>query len=71
MNYEFAVNKSKLQTAITQLNDEKLRDISVEINEETVKARYIKLGGLLQDNAPIVEVPVMKKVEKNGFRKRS
>ncbi len=58
----WALNKWKFLTAVTQLEDEKLRDPKVEITEETVKERYIKLAGLLAEDSPVVEEVVQQKV---------
>ncbi|HEY9826358.1 MAG TPA: hypothetical protein V6D19_12995 [Stenomitos sp.] len=56
------MNRSKLLTAVTQLEDEKLRDPKVVVDEESVKERYIKLKGLLVEDSPVVEEAVQQRV---------
>ena len=68
--FEWAVNNVKLQRAEEQLINEKKLDASVVIDEDSIKARYAKLGGLIID--PEVEevkfvqesVRVVKKAKK-------
>ena len=65
IDYIWAHNKIKLQRAFKQLEDEKKVNSSLEINEETVKARYIKLLGLVltQDEIQTMEVPTVVKAK--------
>lgn len=43
-NYDWAVNRNKLSRAITDV-----KTAGEVVNNETVKARYIKLGGLVKE----------------------
>lgn len=54
MNQEFswAVNDTKLTLAIRDVTEAKKLDPKVEISEETIKAAYVKRGGLLLEDAP-------------------
>lgn len=53
MDYQFAVNKIKLQQAITAIKNRNILNplTPIEINEETVKEEYVKRAGLLLENA--------------------
>jgi len=46
-DFNWAHNKIKLQRAIVALQIAKATNPSIEINEETIKAQYIKLAGLV------------------------
>lgn len=49
-NYEWEVNQSKVTRAIN-----KLRAENKPISDESVKAEYVKLGGLLTIDKPTIE----------------
>lgn len=55
-NYEWAANPIKLQIAVKFLADKKKIDPSTTVDEETVKAEYIRRAGLVLDVAQIEEV---------------
>lgn len=56
MNYNFALNKLKLNQVIAKLG--------VNAKEEEIKAEYIKRGGLLEEESKTTqEVPVSPKKE--------
>lgn len=48
VNYDWAVNKVKLQQA-----EEAVIKDGKEANEKNVKAEYVKRGGLLSEKAPV------------------
>lgn len=45
--YAWAVNSLKLNLAFTQLTYEKQNDPKIEIDEKSIKERYVTLKGLL------------------------
>lgn len=59
MNLTWAVNPSKANRALADVTASAKLDSSVVVNEDAVKARYVELGGLLQEG-----VVVVKKVSK-------
>lgn len=51
-NYSWAQNKLKLQRAINDVTAQsKLLGSEVKVNEESIKARYEQLGGLVLEDA--------------------
>lgn len=63
MNTTWAVNAVKLNRAIADVTAEAKLDTSVKVTEDTVKARYIELGGAVQ------ETSVVAKKVKRGAKK--
>ena len=59
-DYIWAVNKVKLSRAFSQLSDEKKLNASVVIDEESIKARYIKLAGLVRESGSSAPEPKSK-----------
>lgn len=49
--YNWAVNKIKLNVAIDALRRAAVSNPDIIINEETIKAEYVKRGGLLREEA--------------------
>lgn len=66
--YSFAVNQTKLNRAISTLKKyNELNPLAPKpINEETVKAEYVKLAGLLLEDAP---KEVQEHIEKEEIEK--
>lgn len=60
--YEFAVNQLKLQRAIAELTKEHGKTPS----EDIVKERYVKLAGLLQEEAEVKTAEPRKKMVKKS-----
>lgn len=55
-NYSWAVNPAKLKTAIEHVTTQSKIDPSIKIDEETVKAEYVKLKGLVRETDSYDEV---------------
>jgi len=69
--YAWAFNKVKLSQAIQALNKRKELDPRVEINEETIKAEYIRRAGLVVEaTIPESEVSDDEFVEEKPKRTR-
>ncbi len=65
--HDWAVNKQKLAVAIKFLHDQKKANPALVIDDEAIKAEYVKRGGLLSENAPVQ--PVAEPVK--GLRRRT
>lgn len=48
--YLWAVNVAKLMQAVKAANDQKLLNPSFDVTDESVRAEYVKRGGLLSEN---------------------
>lgn len=72
-DFSWAQNKTKLEQSVSALQNAKKVDAKVEINEETVKAEYIKRAGLvIGEVAPaVVTVPVAPEVNSTRTRGRT
>lgn len=46
-NYEWAANKIKLAQAVSALKEAQAFDSNIKLDEETIKAEYVKRAGLL------------------------
>lgn len=57
-NYNWAVNKMKLAASVKHLTDAKKLNPTIVIDEETVKAEYIRRAGLIDEPLkPRVQAP--------------
>lgn len=65
--YPWAVNVSKLLRAVASVNAAHLVDPKIEVDTESVKAEYLKIGGLIRDEAEKEEGDVTPK--KKGAKK--
>ena len=54
--YAWAVNPAKLNTAILHVTEKSKVDSSVKVDEETVKAEYVKLLGLVRETGDSEDV---------------
>lgn len=52
-DYSWAINKLKLARAIAFLAEEKKINPATVINEDSIKARYIKMAGLVGENSVV------------------
>lgn len=72
--YDWAVNKLKLDRAIKEASDKvrvenevlkaQNKPQTAELKESSVKEIYVRLNGLLVDDAPVIEVK-----EENGVKR--
>lgn len=53
--YDWAVNNVKLQQSIRAVSERARLDSTVKVDEDTVKAEYVKRAGLLKDDSPYEE----------------
>jgi hypothetical protein len=67
--YKWAANTVKLQLAIRDLENFKKLGQPVEVNEETIKARYILRGGLVLDESKQAQVEEVKVAPRINRRK--
>ncbi len=59
MAYEFAHNRTKLAQAVKAVEIARTLDHAIVVNEESVKAEYIKRGGLVLEVAEVKEEGVV------------
>jgi hypothetical protein len=63
-DFAWALNKVKLELSIKDLNTAKVLNPALEINEETIKAQYVKRAGLVlteEEIATTIPAPVPQK----------
>lgn len=63
MKYPWAVNEAKAHRACADMKEKAKIDSSIVVDDTSIKARYIALGGLIREvdeDAEVEEVPVKK-----------
>lgn len=58
--YEWAANQMKLAAAVRHLQERSKIDPKIEINEESIKAEYIRRAGLVLNVEQVKEVKAKK-----------
>ena len=67
MNFDWAVNKSKMERAIKEVrgDNELTGEVGTkEVTEEAVKIVYVRLLGLLKEDAPSPDAPRVRRRRK-------
>lgn len=64
-NADYAVNRAKLEVAYNALVDAKKLDPKVEINDETLRAEYVKRAGLVREKDGGQEAPKKRSSKKD------